>query len=453
MKYFLLMFSLGDLVHNFMKKPLLAILLTTTFLLEGQVQAQNSFDSFKYDSLSARKKRFSFAHMYFGLEGFTTQNGSSPIIGANNQVANIPFAGYTIPRLMWGGTHFWGHADIYLSFPIGGYKKTVATEFSKMSYDSGVETGIKYYPWTVLKSHSLRPYVGIAWNISTYSHQQKNKDPSITQFKNTTPLLFGVGFKHKKLLFEGGLQYFYNNKTEYPVSPTVNGNVAFPKLAFQLSGKYLLETTYQGGDAIKKRMKNLVEHKKFNTFYVGIGPSGTTSVQSKSSYDVEKYPFFANQKRYFGIIPDMAAGYFFSKVEMNLGFSYRKMNNSFTGFNVLHVTKRQSLMLEAYKFLFDYHGFLPFVGLTASRENLYFGNRDNNKVQEYNQTKNALGVIFGWDIRPTRAESWLLRTNLRYAPIKMDVEGKKIAFDYIEFNFIQLVLFPERMIIQAKNKK
>jgi hypothetical protein len=304
---------------NYIYKTLLLSILTLT------LHAQIRFDSFNPDSLSHRKQRFSFAHMYFGLEGFNTQSGQTSILTANNQQSQATFSGYTIPRLMWGGTHFWGHADIYLAFPLGGYKKSIPTELQAMSYSMGVETGIKYYPWTVLKSHKLRPYVGIAWNIASFSQQQQGQDASISQFKNTTPLLLGLGFKHKKLLIEGGLQYFYNNKMPYPITKTVETNVELPKLAFSLSAKYLLETTSQGGNYIKKRMANLEKRKKFSTFYVGIGPSGTTSIQSKSSFDEAKYPFLSKQKRYYGVIPDITAGYFFSKAELNLGLAYRKM--------------------------------------------------------------------------------------------------------------------------------
>jgi outer membrane protein W len=434
---------------KYLNKILFFITLTTS------LQAQVSFESFNPDSLSHRKKRFSFAHMYFGLEGFNTQSGQTSVLSANNQLSQSTFSGYTVPRLMWGGTHFWGHADIYLSFPIGGYKKTIPKELQAMDYNMGVETGIKYYPWTVLKNHKLRPYVGIAWNIASFSQQQNGKEASISQFKNTTPLLLGLGFKHKKWLIEGGLQYFYNHRMPYPITPTIEADIELPKTAFVLSSKFLLETTAQSKDYIKKRMTNLKEHKKFSTFYVGIGPSGTTSIQSKSSFDQAKYPFLANQKRYYGIIPDITAGYFFSKAELNVGLAYRKMKNGFTGFGVSHYNERQSLMLESYKFLFDYHGFVPYLGLTGSRENLYFASRDknaDNKWKEYRQTKYPLGVVFGWDIRPTRAESWLLRTNLRYTPLQMDVEDKKVAFDYLEFNFIQLVLFPERIIVNSKKR-
>ena len=90
-----------------------------------------------------------------------------------------------------------------------------------------------------------------------------------------------------------------------------------------------------------------------------------------------------------------------------------------------------------------------------SDESLYFATRDasnNNQWDEYSQIKPAFGIICGWDIKPTKAESWLLRTNLRYSPVSMTVDNKKVAYDYIEFNFIQLVLFPERMMAQYKDR-
>jgi hypothetical protein len=53
----------------------------------------------------------------------------------------------------------------------------------------------------------------------------------------------------------------------------------------------------------------------------------------------------------------------------------------------------------------------------------------------------------GWDIRPVRTEWWLLRTKLRYSP-KLELEvtpGQSVAFDHLEFNFIQFVMYPGRL--------
>ena len=77
-----------------------------------------------------------------------------------------------------------------------------------------------------------------------------------------------------------------------------------------------------------------------------------------------------------------------------------------------------------------------------------FNNRDlrqGTDWQTYNENKFAVGIIFGWDIRPTRAEWWILRTNLRYTPVSMKVAGKKVNFDHLEFNVIQFTMFPGRL--------
>jgi hypothetical protein len=57
------------------------------------------------------------------------------------------------------------------------------------------------------------------------------------------------------------------------------------------------------------------------------------------------------------------------------------------------------------------------------------------------------GIVFGWDIRPNRIQSILLRTNLRWTPgLGISVANKGTMFlDQLEFNFIQVVIFPGRI--------
>ena len=416
----------------------------------NQVFAQH----FNPDSAAQLKKRFGFANMYVGIEAMKTSNGFTSIFNDANNIENANFYGYTIPRIVWGGTHFWGHADFYIAFPIGAYKKETPSQLKSLNYNLEVETGIKLYPLK-LKTNSIRPYIGMAWNISSFQQSQKDSTASIILQKNTTPLLAGISYRGKKIIIETGLQYLFNNKYEYPLNRITNGNLQFPKMAFTFTAKYLLETTYQKGAYIKKRMAALEKHNKYNSFYLGLGISASMGIPTFSEYDKINYPFFKNHKRYFGVIPDLTFGYYFSKPNINVGVSFRKMSDSYEGFNVQHIHQRKSVMLEAYKFLGDYHGFAPYLGITASKENLYFATRDvniNKTWKDYTEVKPAVGIILGWDIKPTKAESWILRTNLRYTPLSMNVDNKKISYDYIEFNFIQLILFPERMWAQQKEK-
>jgi hypothetical protein len=90
---------------------------------------------------------------------------------------------------------------------------------------------------------------------------------------------------------------------------------------------------------------------------------------------------------------------------------------------------------------------VPFVGPSVSYEWLFAEqNNGSNKYQgQFDGVKP--GLTFGWDIRPNRIQTWYLRTNLRWTPnlnVVMD-NGGTMRLSQLEFNFIQLVIFPERM--------
>ena len=110
--------------------------------------------------------------------------------------------------------------------------------------------------------------------------------------------------------------------------------------------------------------------------------------------------------------------------------------------------KRSSIGLEVTKFLFDYHGFVPFVGPYVGYETLSFEeNFEGQLTHDVTDEQIGYGIAFGWDIRPNRLQTWILRTNLRWFPdLKLQIEGDaEISFDNVEFNFIQLILFPGRL--------
>ena len=55
-------------------------------------------------------------------------------------------------------------------------------------------------------------------------------------------------------------------------------------------------------------------------------------------------------------------------------------------------------------------------------------------------------LVFGWDIRPSeRGDWWVLRTNLRIPPmLELDHDDHTWSLQHLEFNFIQLVVYPQR---------
>ena len=392
------------------------------------------------------KHRFSFAKIYFGLDYLSSNGGTTAYLNKNLVATPIGFEGYKAPRLLWGATHFWGHADIYVAFPLGRNTQKVPSPFKKISFNNSIETGFKIYP-SALTPNTLRPYIGASWMPVSFV-QQVGSEAGLSLSKNLVPILAGVSYASKRFIFEAGIQYFPKNKFEYAIDRNVNGSLILPNLNINVGFKYTIETTDKPIEKIKAKYEAIEKRKKYNGFYLGIGPSASFGVQTFSEFDKVNYPFLESRKRYPGFFTDKTLGYYFHKPDVNVGLSFRNMKEGYEALGVQHVAGRQSFMFETYKFLGDYHGFVPFVGPTISYEKMNFNNRDlrqGSDWQTYNENKFAVGIIFGWDIRPTRAEWWILRTNLRYTPVSMKVEGKKVNFDHLEFNFIQFTMFPGRL--------
>lgn len=141
---------------------------------------------------------------------------------------------------------------------------------------------------------------------------------------------------------------------------------------------------------------------------------------------------------------DFALGYYFNNPDLNITLNYRGMKTSALSYGTEQEIKRNSLGLEVTKFLFDYHGFVPFAGPIFNYEFLGFSERhDDSPSQDLYLEKPAMGVTLGWDIRPNRLQSFILRTNLRWYPrLRLAVsQDQQINFGGLEFNFIQLIIY------------
>jgi len=133
---------------------------------------------------------------------------------------------------------------------------------------------------------------------------------------------------------------------------------------------------------------------------------------------------------------------------MNVNIAFRSYKTSTRAYGTIQNLKRRAFTLETAKYLFDYHGFAPFLGPNLSLENLTFRESyQGNLTHDITESKVSYGLTFGWDIRPNRIQTWLLRTNLRWSPnLGIDVDSERtISFNNIEFNFIQLNIFLNRL--------
>ncbi len=80
-----------------------------------------------------------------------------------------------MPRFTIGGMHFWGHADFYVTFPLGinvQQKPAFAGKFRQLE---NVETGLKIYP-IALRPGRLSPYVGISFQPFQFGYQRAGQD-------------------------------------------------------------------------------------------------------------------------------------------------------------------------------------------------------------------------------------------------------------------------------------
>lgn len=168
---------------------------------------------------------------------------------------------------------------------------------------------------------------------------------------------------------------------------------------------------------------------------------------AKSDYNKSQFPYLKEKlgsKPYF----DVAVGYQFNKANMYTALSFRNPEYETEGFGTKQTIKKNSVALEINKFLTDYTGFAPYIGLNLALDKISYSHHIGglNKEEKF---KNKLepGITIGWDIVPSKtSQPIVLRTNLRYYPLSnFNIESKKFNFSQLEYNLIQIVLYPDRM--------
>lgn len=395
-----------------------------------------------------KKTRHRFAQLNMGLDLQTNAAGTSSYLDEGGNLQAMTLISLYKPRFIIGGTHFWGHADFYIAIPLS------TPQFQKqhqlLTYSSGVETVFTYYPFRI-EDKKIRPYIGFA--LASFRYKQSNlsiefgEGPEINYV--SMPVLAGFTFNYRNHLFELGVLWNYKNKQAYSISRNNVQQVITPPVYLNLSYRIMLETTlsaekdWQSGktEAITKQR---AEKGKLNNFYFGIGISSAFWLGT-SSYNKDLRPYIQDYGN--SLLLDVGCGYYLHQPDISLGLSYRAYTNSTNTYGANQTLKRKSFGAEFTKFLFDYHGFVPFVGPIVSVEKLSFHETfENAETQNLSKIKPACGLIFGWDIRPNRIQTWILRTNLRrYPKLELSLEnGKAVSFANLEFNFIQLVVYPGR---------
>ena len=191
--------------------------------------------------------------------------------------------------------------------------------------------------------------------------------------------------------------------------------------------------------------------KKFGDIFIGAGPSISYSLK-KSEYNGVQFPYLKQQltsKGYF----DIAIGYHFNKANFFTAISYRNPVFETEGFGSKQIIRKTSVAFEINKFLIDYSGFTPYVGVNIAYDKLSYEEYDEGITKQKIVTNNMEpGFTFGWDIVPGKTdEALILRTNLRWYPFsEFEVEGQKFNFSQLEYNLIQVVFYPGRLKKRTK---
>ena len=389
------------------------------------------------------ERRHLFARSYFGISNNIVPNfDDGSYLNSNNIIQRFERSGFFSPSINIGATHFWGYADLYISI------STVAIKFDKDKVKNtlrlGTFTGIRVYPLKI-KDYGIRPYLGYKFTPFTYRQGDINvNDFEISKVKSIFD--FGMGFQLPNFYFT--VEYNRVATSEYTsyLSRDQYTNSQFPKSFFQLGINYMIETTKNANKSINKKLNKQFSKSNRDGLFLGGGPSSAFPIVS-SSYIKELYPFL-DDKSLPIIFPDFVVGYHFTKTDLVTAISFRSINQQRNAFGFKQTINRKSIILETYKFFGDYHGFVPYLGLGISYENLKLLEFDNDvNITKLTTNQVSPAVVFGWDIRPSeKGDWWILRTNFRYFPfLNIEKENKKLSLQHLEFNFIQFIFYPQRL--------
>jgi outer membrane protein W len=359
------------------------------------------------------------------------------------------------PRFTIGGMHFWGHADFFVTFNLAS--QTAQTDGLQYGYQLGVETGARFYPWRVERD-ALRPFVGVSWSSGNYTQRDASKGAEgagATVRLDRALLSAGLTYQIGDVILEGGGKFVPNTTIDYWVSRDQQAQISLPNTAFWLGAKYVFDTTIGEELREKKQPGYAKEYEKIlrqkdalNTWTIAAGPSSATALTA-STYTIEKYTFANANMSANQVALDFGIGYWLYDADVQLNLSYRPLVGSHSAYGVRQAFERHAFAAEAFKFVGDFHGFCPYVGAFLGYEAMNYRETDGDKtIVNQQEWKFVPGVVFGWDIRPSRNDAWFLRTNLRYTPFStMNVSGKDLILPNFEFNFIQLVVNLNRIFL------
>lgn len=400
------------------------------------------------------------------LEEPTQHRFAKTYIGVNMEIApksgflhsnNIKyeFNSKVSPRISIGGIHFWGRLDFNVNFAVPINNTQILDENQRVVFINMGDFNAKYYPWQI-KFNTLRPYFGFGLNY-LYLNVINN---TFNRSENYLPigLIGGLSYNTKNWQLFAEVKYITQNRH-------ASSDYLYQAQELNLPNSYLYLGISRFFDATIKEEKpkkagkiQLLEKEfpkvsKLNSLSIGLG-ANTSYFLKQPKYDDKERLTLPALKMSNNL--DLSIGYWLHKSNIHLGVAYRAYSINSESFNYEHVLRRNSIALEVHKQLFNWNGFAPYVGPSISYERWATAEFIDDVVGSiYRTRKISPGIIFGWDILSSNYETWVLRTNLRYYPLLKitNALGEQSRVDQFEMNFIQIVVYPQRMIRISKAKK
>lgn len=249
------------------------------------------------------------------------------------------------------------------------------------------------------------------------------------------------------------MTYYPRSKWRYPML-TGDQQIKTPAVSFNFGLIYSMETTRSRKD--EKLNASVLNYPTVSSpasgenfipvgdWFVGVGPSSSFML-GESAYNKTLFPSL-NRKPVSGTFLDMSIGYHFNRAGIVTAVSYRNPKFKNEGYGVSQSVEKSSILLETYKYLIDYSGFTPYVGINIAVDNIRYSETTNGSQDSFKTSKVTPGITMGWDILPGKtSQAVVLRTNLRWFPFaSMELKGRVFSLQQLEYNVIQLVVYPSR---------
>lgn len=410
----------------------------------------NTYFIYAQDYIKDGETRLNFANTYLELGANYRPSFEGYALAENNTLESVHNSASIAPNLNIGGIHFWGHADFYISIPLSQFSLD-KTNNSDFVLTESVVTGARYLPW-MYRHNKVRPYIGAKWTVLNLKQGNGENQHQPLHSKHKLTFDSGVLFGRNNFMFRCGVNYTPKSEWNYPIAENTFREIKTPEWSFNVGLIYSMETTRpKDNEPYAKKLNQYpissaptLDASKRGDWFCGIAPSSSFSV-SHSRYNTETYPYL-NKKPISNVFLDVALGYHFNKKGIITALSYRSPKFSNEGYNMSQTIKKRSVVLETYKFLFDYNGFTPYIGVNIGFSKIDYSEQSSNHDFSISYTNITPGLTMGWDILPGKTgQSIVLRTNLRWLPFEtFNVNGIEFSQNQIEYNLIQLVFYPSR---------